>query len=85
MTQYQPVPQSKTNTMAIVGFILSLVCCGFGFIGAILSGIALGQIKQSGENGKGLAIAGLVVGILSTIAGIIYGIVFLILDSGSYY
>jgi peptidyl-prolyl cis-trans isomerase B (cyclophilin B) len=83
MTQYQPAPQNKTNTMAIVGFILSLVCCGF--IGAILSGIALGQIKQSGENGKGLAIAGLVVGILSTIAGIIYGIVFLILDSNYYY
>ena len=83
MTQYQPVPQNKTNTMAIVGFILSLVCCGF--IGAILSGIALGQIKQSGENGKGLAIAGLVYGIISTIAIFIYGIVYFFVMQGSYY
>jgi hypothetical protein len=83
MTNFQPVPQNKTNTMAIVGFVLSLVCCGF--VGAVLSGIALGQINRTGENGKGLAIAGMVIGILTTLGGIIYGIVYFFVMQGSYY
>ena len=65
--QYQqaPVPQ-KTNSMAIVGFILSFF---FAIVGAILGFIALGQIKKSNgtEGGKGLAVAAVVIGLLWTI------------------
>jgi hypothetical protein len=83
MTNFQPVPQNKTNTMAIVGFVLSLACCGF--VGAILSGLAIGQINRTGENGKGLAIAGMVIGILTTLAGFIYAIVYFFVMQGTYY
>jgi hypothetical protein len=56
----QPAVQ-KTNIWAILGII-------FGFLipilGIVFSIIALVQIKKTGEKGKGLAIAGLVIGIL---------------------
>jgi len=62
--QYQQVPATKsTNTMALVGFILSFF---FSFIGSILALIGLIQISNSGgrEGGKGLAIAGIIIGII---------------------
>lgn len=60
---YPPVfaaPYSgRTNTLAIV----SLVSAFFVSVAAIVTGhIALGQIKRTGEQGRGLAIAGLVIG-----------------------
>lgn len=69
--QYQQVPApKKTNTMAIVGFILSFF---FALVGAILGFIALGQIKNSNgaEGGKGLAVAAVIIGLLSTVTFII--------------
>jgi hypothetical protein len=62
-TPYQPAaytPPNPTNTMAIVSLVLSVV--GFHVVGAILGHIALGQIKQSGEAGRGLALAGVIIG-----------------------
>ncbi len=65
---------SSTNGLAIAGFITSLLC--FGPIGLILSAIALGQIKTNPrQGGKGLAIAGLVIGIISSVALIIYVVI----------
>lgn len=55
-------PSQKTNGMAIAGFVLSFFC---GLLGLIFSAVALSQISKSGEGGKGLAIAGLVLSILS--------------------
>ena len=49
----------RTNTLAVVGFILSLL--GFNVISLILCHIALGQIKRTGESGKGLALAGVII------------------------
>lgn len=50
------------KTLAIVGFVLSLVT---GIPGLIVSAIALKKYKDSGEtDGKGLAVAGLVIGII---------------------
>ena len=70
----QPV-NNKTNICALVGFIfsiVSLICCSFlAPIGAILSIIGLVQIKKSGEKGKGLAIAGLIIGVIGTLLTII--------------
>jgi len=67
---YAPAP--KTNTLAIVGFILSFFVT---VAGIIVSAIALRQIKQTGEGGRGLALAGLIIGIVATVFYIIYFIV----------
>jgi hypothetical protein len=67
---YQPAPVGgKTNTLAIVGFILSFFVT---VAGIIVSVIALRQIKQTGEGGHGFALAGLIIGIVGTVFWIIY-------------
>ncbi len=62
----QPVRPPKTNGLAIAA-----LCCGIGQIllgliagipGIILGFIALNQIKAKGEGGRGMAIAGIVLG-----------------------
>lgn len=63
-----------TNGLAIV----SIVCGGLGFmtglsaIAAIITGhMALSQIKRTGEDGRGLAIAGLAMGYALTLGGLV--------------
>jgi len=52
---------TKLNTLSVVSLATSV--SGFGAVAGIITGhIALTQIKQSKENGRGLAIAGLAVG-----------------------
>jgi hypothetical protein len=61
-------PAQKTNGMAIGSLVASAVgivpfFCGIGsIVGIILGFVALNQIKQSGDSGRGLAIAGIAVG-----------------------
>jgi Domain of unknown function (DUF4190) len=71
---YQPavVTGPKTNVLAIVGFILAFVVT---LAGIIVSAIALRQIKQTGEGGHGLALAGVILGIVFSIFWIIYFVV----------
>ncbi|MET4052960.1 hypothetical protein ABID81_002332 [Frigoribacterium sp. PvP054] len=57
------------NVLAIVGFILAFV---FNIAGLVVSLIALSKIKKTGERGRGLAIAGVIISIVSIIFGIIY-------------
>jgi len=82
---YMGQPAPKTNTLALIGFITSLVCCGTP-VGLILSIIGLNQIKKNpNEGGKGLATAGIVVGAIGLIGAIIYYVVVVLLavaDSG---
>ncbi|MEB0274837.1 DUF4190 domain-containing protein, partial [Cryobacterium sp. 5B3] len=74
----QPLAQDKYNVLAIV----SLVSAFFVSLAAIITGhIALSQIKKTGEKGRGLAIAGLVLGYLGIVAGIIATILFVVLIS----
>jgi hypothetical protein len=55
-----------TNTLAIVSLVSAFVVS----LAAVITGhIALSQIKKTGENGRGLAIAGLILGY----AGIAFG------------
>jgi hypothetical protein len=68
-TQVRPLNPSpeeddndKTNGMAIAGFVTSFF---FPIVGIVLSAIALGQINRRGGRGKGLATAGLVIGIVT--------------------
>lgn len=52
-------PPMRTNTMAILALVFAFL---FPLLGAIFGHVALGQIKRSGEEGKGLALAGVIVG-----------------------
>lgn len=65
---YGAYPTVKTNTLAILaligailGFIWVLPIIG-SLAGAIMGHISLNQIKRSGEKGRGMAMAGVIVG-----------------------
>jgi hypothetical protein len=61
---YSGYPQQRpTNTMAIASLVSSLIVAPLGIV---FGHISLSQIKRTGEEGKGLAIAGLVIGYLAT-------------------
>lgn len=72
---YTPAPVAqKTNVLAIVSLVLSIL--SFNIIAVILGVIALSQIKKTGESGRGLAIAGIIIGAIGFIFWIIFIIVF---------
>ena len=61
--------KKKVNGLAVAGFIISLVgmfCFGIvcGILSVIFCAIALKQIPAKNQGGKGLAVAGLIIGIL---------------------
>jgi hypothetical protein len=65
-----------TNTLSIVSLVTGFFC---GIAAVITGHIALAQIKRTGEGGRGLAIAGLVlgyVGVCLTMLAVIFSIVF---------
>ncbi|MFG2873670.1 DUF4190 domain-containing protein [Streptomyces sp. NPDC048337] len=55
-----PMQSEKTNALAIVAFVMSLVCA-LPFVPLILGIVALSQIRSRGEKGKGLAIAAIAI------------------------
>ncbi|MEY2693927.1 MAG: hypothetical protein RL142_275 [Actinomycetota bacterium] len=71
---------TKLNTLAVVS--AATAATGFGAVAAVITGhVSLSQIKRSGENGRGWAIAGIAAGytviglwILSTLGFIALGI-----------
>lgn len=63
-----PAPQRRgTNTMAILALIFAFV---FSPLGIVFGLIGRKQIGRTGEGGRGLATAGLVLGILFTVVGL---------------
>ncbi len=61
-----------TNSLAIVAIILGFLVP----LGGIICGhIALGQIKRTGEGGRGLALTGLIVGYVFTAFVVLYFVV----------
>lgn len=64
-----PPMAPKTSGMAIAGFILSFFC---GLLGLIFSIIGYNQVKNSSGalTGGGLAMAGIIISIISMIGGI---------------
>lgn len=58
----------RWNTMAIVAFIVTFF---INIVGIILGFIALNQIKRTGEQGRGLALAAIIIGFVSIVLGII--------------
>ncbi|MGV0715517.1 DUF4190 domain-containing protein [Mycolicibacterium sp. XJ662] len=69
------MPVAKTNGMSIAALVCSLV---FAPLGIIFGHIALSQIKRTGEDGKGFAIAGLVIGYIFTALLVVYIVVVVI-------
>ncbi|GGG75138.1 DUF4190 domain-containing protein [Paenibacillus radicis (ex Gao et al. 2016)] len=70
---WMPTPPARTNGKSIAALVLGICAIivpylGFiiGIVGMIISSLALGEIKKKGEQGKGLAIAGLVTSIIGT-------------------
>ncbi|MDT5230687.1 MAG: hypothetical protein QOI39_1187 [Mycobacterium sp.] len=73
---YQGYPSHETNGLAVASLVTSIagvvlgiplaIFCYVGWlipvVGAVLGGIALNQIKQRGQQGRGLAIAGIAIG-----------------------
>lgn len=72
-------PQRPTNGLAIASLITAFL---FAPLGVILGHVSLSQIKRTGEEGRGLAVAGLVIGYvitIGTILTVVAGAVFFVL------
>ncbi|HZM82095.1 MAG TPA: DUF4190 domain-containing protein [Candidatus Limnocylindrales bacterium] len=80
---YQLPPPRKTNGLAIASLIVSIVgvvgMCGWGPlsvfvspVGAILGHVAQRQIKTSGDQGYGMALAGIIVGWIGFVLALAY-------------
>ena len=84
--EVRPMSDEKQgNGLAVSGFVVSLVGAVFGIavpillyfmplamglIGVVLSGIGLARVKGGARSGKGLAIAGIVLGLIAFALGI---------------
>ena len=62
---YSPPPSQGTNGFAIAALIFGII--GGALLGFIFGFIALSQTKRTGQNGRGMAIAGIVLSALWTI------------------
>jgi len=80
----------RTNGLAIASLVCSLLglatCAATSILGVIFGHLAKSQIKQSGEEGEGMALAGLIVGyiglaIFALIAIFYFGLIALIVGS----
>lgn len=65
---FPPYAYPPTNAMAVASLVCAFV---FAPLGIVFGHLSLSQIKRSGEDGRGLAIAGLVIGYVVTIATIV--------------
>ncbi len=78
---YPPPP--KTNTLAIASLVCSFL---FAPLGILFGHMSLSEIKKTGEEGRGLAIAGLVIGYLVTLIAVVvvvFGLVLLVVVANS--
>jgi Domain of unknown function (DUF4190) len=77
VTEQPPPQRTGMNGMAVA----SLVCSLFGWLcfvgplfGLIFGFVALNQIRQTGQRGRGLALAGIVVGGILVVLTIVVGL-----------
>ncbi|MFC6884901.1 MULTISPECIES: DUF4190 domain-containing protein [Actinomadura] len=77
-----PPPMApRNNGMAVASMVLGIIgvvtCGGIIFsVGAVIFGhVAQGQIRRTGEGGGGMATAGLILGYIFALIGLIYWIV----------
>lgn len=74
-------PPRSTNGLAVASLLTSVVglatflCYGFGIaagvVGAILGHVARRQIRATGQDGAGLALAGIIVGWIAIVTGVL--------------
>jgi peptidyl-prolyl cis-trans isomerase B (cyclophilin B) len=64
---------AKTNVLAIVSLVTSII--GLSIVGIITGHIGMNQIKKTGESGRGLATAGLIIGYLGLVVEVIWVVV----------
>ncbi|WP_434742584.1 DUF4190 domain-containing protein [Micromonospora sp. SH-82] len=78
----RPTTLGGTNLLALLSLIFAFV---FSPVGIVLGHMAKRQIRQSGEQGNGLATVGLVLGYVFTVLGILYfvGVALLMASGGS--
>jgi peptidyl-prolyl cis-trans isomerase B (cyclophilin B) len=69
--------------LAIASLVVSLICCAP--LGVIFGHIAIGQINKTGEGGRGLAIAGLIIGYIGIVGGLLFWIIAVAASSSSGY
>ncbi|MBX3099215.1 MAG: DUF4190 domain-containing protein [Salinibacterium sp.] len=62
-------PARPTNTLSIIALVGAFV---IPLAGIIVGFIALGQIKKTGEGGHGLALAGVVLGIVFSVLWLLF-------------
>jgi uncharacterized Tic20 family protein len=72
-----PKTSGDLNVLAVIALIAS--CLGFTIPGVVMGHIALWQIKKSGESGRGLAVAALIVGYALTVIVLIFIVLYFIL------
>lgn len=63
-----PYPPRRTNAMAIASLVCAFV---FAPLAILFGHLSLSQIKRSGEEGRGMAIAGLVIGYIVTVGTVL--------------
>jgi len=71
---YPPAP--RTNPLAIVSFVSAFV---MSIVAVITGHIALSQIKRTGEGGRGLALAGLIIGYAGVGLAVVFFVIWLVL------
>lgn len=70
------VQKAPNNIMCVLGFVISLISLLLNFFGlvgiaaTIVSVIGLSSAKQKNENGRALAVAGIVIGVISICYGL---------------
>lgn len=85
----QMQPQNPTNGMAVASLIVSiaslvLTCGTASFIGLILGIIGMRETKRTGQQGYGMALAGVIIGAIPTVLWVLYlGGVFVLLILGA--
>lgn len=77
-----PPPQPKSQTNAILALVLScigLATCGVtAIVGVIFGHIAMGRIKRGEEDGRGMALAGVIIGYVVIVGWVLYAAIILI-------
>jgi hypothetical protein len=74
---YPMPPQAGTNSLAITALVCSILglvpLCGFLFsiAGIIAGAVSINQIKRTRERGNGLAVAGIIVGVITLLIWVV--------------
>src|SRR4051794_16797060 len=70
-------PAAKTNRMAVWALVLAVLTLGGigSLVGIVLGAKARRETSETGERGSGLALAAIVVGVLTFIGAIVYWVI----------